>query len=281
MWDTLLVALTAGMLATVNPCGFAMLPAYLTMVVTGAGDLPAARRVWRALAASALMTAGFVVVFGVFGALFEAGTATVQEYLPIVTIVIGAIMLVVGVIMLAGKEITLLLPKLTRGAPGRGLPSMFGYGVAFAIASLSCTIAPFLAVASSVFRGADMLEGLLAFVVYAAGMGLVVAVLAVSAALASDAIVAGARRVLPYVARIGGALLIIAGAYVGYYGVYELRGTASEDPVIDAAARVQSAIADFVAWVGPVPLVIVLVALIAGGVLLRRRGRRGTMGRTR
>ena len=32
-----------------------------------------------------------------------------------------------------------------------------------------------------------------------------------------------ARTLLPHVSRIGGALLVLVGAYVAYYGVYELR----------------------------------------------------------
>jgi len=31
------------------------------------------------------------------------------------------------------------------------------------------------------------------------------------------------RRILPYVNRIGGAVLILVGLYVGYYGFYEIR----------------------------------------------------------
>lgn len=62
-----------------------------------------------------------------------------------------------------------------------------------------------------------------AYLAYALGMGLVVAVLAVAAALAGTAVTAGVRRLLPYVGRVGGALLVLTGLYVGYYGIYELR----------------------------------------------------------
>ena len=67
MTETLLVAVVAGMVATVNPCGFAMLPAYLTLVVTGAADRTRAQLLARALGSSALITLGFVTVFGLFG----------------------------------------------------------------------------------------------------------------------------------------------------------------------------------------------------------------------
>ncbi len=41
MTASLLLALTAGMLGAVNPCGFAVLPAYLSILVAGDGpDAP-------------------------------------------------------------------------------------------------------------------------------------------------------------------------------------------------------------------------------------------------
>src|ERR1700742_1829397 len=98
---------------------------------------------------------------------------------------------------------------------------MFGYGVGYAIASLSCTIGPFLAVTGAAFRGGPVVQSLLIYLAYVAGMALVIGVLAVATALASVAVVERARRVLPYVNRISGALLVLAGLYVGYYGVYE------------------------------------------------------------
>jgi cytochrome c biogenesis protein CcdA len=279
MTDELTLALIAGMLATVNPCGFAMLPGYLALVVAGAEVTSRSARVGRALVASGLMTAGFVAVFGIFGLLSVPIASAAQQYLPIVTIVIGLALVVMGVLLLAGKEIFLLLPKPKRGAPTTRVTSMLGYGIAFAVASLSCTIGPFLAVAGVALRSGDLSSGVSTFLAYAVGMGLVVGVLAVAAALASKTAATGIRGMLPYVGRIGGVLLVVTGAYVGYYGSYELRlyhadGDA-DDPVVDAAATVQSALSDWLDAIGPVPLVIALVVLTGTAVLLghRRRSR--------
>lgn len=277
MNDDLVFALGAGMLATVNPCGFAMLPGYLTMVIAGGGEAGRGARVGRALAASALMTAGFVAVFGTFGLLSLPLRGVLQQYLPVVTIVIGVVMVVVGALLLAGRQLTLLLPKPARGAPSTRVVSMAGYGVAFAVASLSCTIGPFLAATGIALRGGDLTTGITTFVAYAVGMGMVVAVLAVAAALASTAVAAGIRRVLPYVPRIGGVLLLVTGAYVGYYGYYELRlfhgGGAAADPVVDAAREIQTTLVGWLDGLGPVPVVVVLAVLVAGGVVLARRRR--------
>ncbi|HEV8560530.1 MAG TPA: cytochrome c biogenesis protein CcdA [Actinophytocola sp.] len=279
MADDLALAVLAGLLATVNPCGFAMLPGYLALVVAGE-DASRAGRVGRALLASGLMTAGFVAVFGIFGLLGAPLAGVLQRYLPVVTVVVGLVLVVMGILLLAGRELFLLLPKPKRGAPTTRVASMLGYGVAFAIASLSCAIGPFLAVAGIALRRGEPF----AFVAYALGMGVVVAVLAVGAALASTAVATGLRRVLPYVGRVGGALLVVTGGYVGYYGLYELRlyhadGQAA-DPVVDGAAQVQGVLSDVVTAVGPIPLVIVLIGLVAGGVVAARpRSSRGDVGR--
>lgn len=277
MTETLLVAVVAGMVATVNPCGFAMLPAYLTLVVTGAADRTRAQLLARALGSSALMTLGFVTVFGLFGIVIAPVFASVQRYLPFVTVVIGAALVVLGALLLAGREITLLVPKPRKGAPNQRLGSMFGYGIAYAIASLSCTIGPFLAVAGTSLRGGDVVEGVAAFVAYAAGMGLVVTALAVATALASTAVTSRARSLLPHISRIGGALLVLVGLYVTYYGIYELRlflgGADPADPVVDAAGAVQNALVNWLTAVGPVPPLLLLLALLAGATLLVRRRR--------
>jgi cytochrome c-type biogenesis protein len=278
MTETLLVAVVAGMVATVNPCGFAMLPAYLALVVTGSADRTRTQLLARAIGSSALMTLGFVTVFGLFGVVIAPVFASVQRYLPFVTVVIGVALLVLGALLLAGREITLLVPKPRTGAPNQRLGSMFGYGIAYAIASLSCTIGPFLAVAGSSLRRGDVGEGVAAFVAYAAGMGLVVTALAVATALASTAVATRARSLLPHISRIGGALLVLVGLYVTYYGVYELRLFLGDgdpaDPVVGAAGTLQSTLAGWLTAIGPLPPLILLVALLAGTTVLARRRRK-------
>lgn len=245
------LAFAAGLVAALNPCGFALLPAYLTVVVRGerGGGWIA---VGRAAAATAAMTLGFVTVFGVFGLLTVTVAATVQRYLPYVTIAIGVALVVVGGWLLLGRGLTVTPPALGSGrwAPTARITSMLGYGVGYALASLGCTIGPFLAVTGAAFRGAPILGGAMIYLAYAAGFGLLVGVLAVAIALARFALIDRMRRILPYVNRISGALLAIVGLYVAYYGVYEVRlfdlqGSAT-DPVVAAAGRLQGRLAGWV-----------------------------------
>ncbi|MGH3792532.1 MAG: cytochrome c biogenesis protein CcdA, partial [Pseudonocardiaceae bacterium] len=113
--DTIGFALAAGLVAAVNPCGFAMLPAYLTLVVAGEQTQGSkVNAVARALAATAMMALGFLLVFGMFGLVIAPLATSVQQYLPAVTVVIGVALLALGIRMLSGREITLLLPRPRR-----------------------------------------------------------------------------------------------------------------------------------------------------------------------
>lgn len=284
------LAFGAGLVAALNPCGFALLPAYLTLVVRAdrAGVLTA---VGRALAATVAMTLGFLAAFGAFGLLTVTVAAAVERFLPYVTIVIGISLVALGIWLLLGRDLTALTPRALvtgRRAPTARLGSMFGYGVGYAIASLSCTIGPFLAVTGATFRGGPLLDGLMIYLAYAAGFGLLVGVMAVAVAFASTALIDRMRRILPYINRISGALLIAVGLYVGYYGLYEVRlfvlNGSPTDPVIAAAGRLQSALAGWVhqhgAWPWVLALAVLAVAVLAFASALRVRRRYGRSRRT-
>lgn len=267
------LAFAAGLVAALNPCGFAMLPAYLLLVVRGrgSGERRGLLPLGRALAATLGMALGFLTVFGLFGALTISAAGTVQRYLPYGTVVIGIVLVALGVWLLAGRDLTALTPRPIgpRWAPTVRLGSMYSYGVSYAIASLSCTVGPFLAVTAAGFRG-SVVTGVSVYLAYVAGLTLVAGVLAVAAAAASSALADRLRRAVAFVNRISGALLVLVGLYVGYYGAYELRlfsGDAGpRDAVITAAGRVQGALAGWVHQHGAAPWATALSALVAGAV---------------
>jgi cytochrome c biogenesis protein CcdA len=284
--DLVGLAFAAGLVAALNPCGFAMLPAYLALVVRGdtaqAGGAAAA--VGRAVAASVAMTLGFLAVFGAFGVLTVSLASTVQRYMPYLTIVVGVVLVAVGLWLVTGRELALAQPnrlaRSTSWLPSARLGSMFGYGVGYAIASLSCTVGPFLAVTGAGISGRSALSRVWIYVAYASGFALIVGALAVSVALAGAAAVDRMRRILPYVNRIGGAVLILVGLYVAYYGYYEVRlfngGGSPTDPVIAAAGRLQGVIAGWVHQHGAWPWILLIAALFAATLVWTWRVRRGT-----
>jgi cytochrome c biogenesis protein CcdA len=245
--DDVALALAAGLVAAFNPCGFAMLPSYLALLISGPGGAV------RALRLSAAMTAGFVTVFGVFGIVISVATAPIQQHLPWVTVVTGGVLVVLGVWLVSGRELLLRLPRLNVGGPSGSFLALYGYGASYAVASLSCTIAPFLAVTGLVSGGGDVLSGLAAFVAYGVGMGLVVGLLSLMVAVAQEAAVRRTRAILPHISRASGGFLLLAGLYVAYYGWYEVRvnaGNSADDPIVGAVTEIQGQVTTWLDAIG-------------------------------
>lgn len=266
------LAFGAGMIATVNPCGFAMLPAYLSYFL-GLEDTSADAEagVLRALAVAGTVSAGFLVVFSVVGLLITQFSLSIEQHLPWVTIVIGAGLLVLGVAMLRGFSFTVSLPKLNKGTESRTLGSMFLFGVSYAIASLSCTIPVFLATLSSTLSRSSFLSTLVVFLAYALGMALVLGVLTLAIALARHSIVRRMKGFMRYVNPISGVLLVLAGLYLAYYGWYELRvygGETSGGGPARVVFDLNSRISDWVQSVGATRIGIVLAGVIAFVVIV-------------
>ncbi|CPZ89569.1 Mercury resistance transport protein/cytochrome c biogenesis protein [Mycobacteroides abscessus] len=226
----------------------------------------------RAVIATVVMAGGFVAVFTVFGLLTVSVASVIQRYLPFVTVVFGIGLVILGLWLLAGRDIIALMPKvLDANAPTTRLGSMFGYGVGYAVASLSCTIGPFLAVTSTTFESGSLFDGVMVYLAYASGITLVVGTLAVSTALASTMLLKAMRRALPYLNRVTGPILIVVGAYVGYYGSYEVRlfhaNGNPDDPIINAAGKIQRTISGWVYLHGAWPWLFILGLVAVGAAI--------------
>ncbi len=219
-------AFGAGMVSAVNPCGFALLPVYLTLYL-GADDsrfrsrsvfFRLAKAFWIAL----VVASGFALLFGVFGAIVAAGGTFLMEIMPWFTVVVGVLLMLLGAWMLLGN--TLSLHFLVGWAGKIGDPreiSIFGFflfGVAFGATSLGCTLPIFLMVVGSAATSGGFTEGILQFLGYVLGMGFVMQILTLGITVVKEGVVIGAmRRVLPYVQKFSALLLLGAGGYIIFY----------------------------------------------------------------
>ena len=208
-------AFTAGAVATVNPCGFAMLPAYLSyfLGIEAAKGTEDDRRasVGTALIVGAAVSAGFLVVFGIVGTLVNAGVSSFIDYVKWATIAIGIGLVVLGIAMLRGYHLPFSTPRLDKGGRNRTLGSIFLFGVSYAIASISCTLPIFLVVVFGTLSRTNFASGVATFVAYGMGMAMVLVSLTIALALAKQSFVHSLRHAMRYVDRVAGALLIVAG----------------------------------------------------------------------
>lgn len=271
----LAAAFTAGMVATVNPCGFAMLPAYLGyfLGIDQGDDARSGASISRALLVGTVVSAGFLLLFAIAGALVSWTSIAVGQFSPWLTIVIGVLLFAMGIAFLAGWEPALALPRLDKGGRSRGLWSMFVFGISYAIASLSCTIGPFTAVVATTFSRSSVAAGVATFVAYGLGMALLLMVLTVSLALARQGVLTKLRRAMPYFTRAAGAIMVIAGAYLTWYGIYEIRliQQGRQDATRGPVGLVTSWSSDISNWLGdldPLQIGLALGIVVCGGVLI-------------
>jgi cytochrome c-type biogenesis protein len=213
------LAFTAGLVATVNPCGFAMLPAYLAyfLGLEGATRPDAARTVGRSLVVGGVVSAGFITVFGVAGVLITLGVQAVVGALPWAAMVVGVGVAGLGVAMLGGFEPSARLPKLSRGGTGSGLGGVYVFGVSYAVASLSCTLPIFLVVVAGTIPQLGFVSGVLTFLVYGLGMSMLLVVVTLALAFGKQALVRWLRRSARHVNPISGGVLLVAGAYIVWF----------------------------------------------------------------
>ena len=220
------IAFGAGMVAAVNPCGFAMLPAYLALYLgteeSRFTERSAPSRALRALAVGCLVSSGFVVLFGLAGAVISAGGMALIEVMPLLGVLVGEALVVLGVwMLLAGRApYAAVLGRLAArlGDPRKvGVRGFFLYGLAYGAASLGCTLPAFLAVVGSGLAAGGVVPGAVRFLGYGLGMASVLVALTVALAFFKEGLVKWLRGALPYVQTASALLLILAGAYVVFY----------------------------------------------------------------
>ena len=272
----LALALTAGMVAAVNPCGFALLPAYIGLFVGSVeADTPVPKRLARAGASAVAVTAGFVVVFSVAGVILDRVSTSFQQRLPFVTLIVGALVVLAGIAVLFGRKVALPILITRHRTAGRGVVSMVSFGVTYAVSSLSCTVGPFLAIVA-VGRRRSPLSGLITYGAYASGMGIVVAALAIGVVVARSPRKLF-RHASRYAPKVGGIMMILSGAYAMWYARWELRvysGDLSTDGLVSGVDRRRAWVANYLTGIGPTGVIAITLIAVTGLLIsnsLRKR----------
>ena len=168
------------------------------------------------------LTIGFVVVFGVFGIFLALGFRLFGSLLPFIGLGIGAF------IFLAGLWLLLMKRSLTIGVLGnlsfgsfQGINQIFMFGIAYALASLSCALPVLLSAVGIVVGSGVSATGAVNVVVgslaYSLGMGLIMMSVTVAVLYFEDATQRLVGMLIPYVEVIGKLSMVAAGAYIVVY----------------------------------------------------------------
>lgn len=203
------IAVVAGAISFFSPCVVPLLPGYLSYVTgLSAAELGSNRR-GRMLAGTSLFVAGFSAVFILTGVLFGAIGNALLEHQTLITRILGAGTVVLGLIFLGGFGFMQRDVRVHR-VPAVGIAAapllgvLFGFGWTPCIGPTLGTVMNLAATEGSSARGAVLA------LVFSLGLGIpfIVAALAFRRMLGA---VAWVRKHQLLVIRVGGVLMIVVG----------------------------------------------------------------------
>ena len=219
------LAFSAGLVSFVNPCGFALLPVYITYYFRNEGleKRSLARRILASLIFGLMVSLGFVAVFSLIGFIVTYIGRGLLRYVGWFDLFIGILLMIIGFIYLFNLNSKINLSKLTNlgeklksNKLKNKYASFFLYGMGFAIASLGCTLPIFLLVVTAASKAGGIVDGLTVFLIYAAGMSIFMILFSIAVAFSKTIIEKTLREWMPYVYKFGAVIVILAGAYLIY-----------------------------------------------------------------
>lgn len=262
-----------GLVAAVNPCGFILLPTYLMYFLGMQGAMPGTQRatIRRALLVSAALSAGFMSVFLVVGLISYHFTSWINQNAKYATAVIAVGLIALGMAMLGGYRLPISTPKIDAGGRTRGVGSMFVFGIAYAVASIGCTIGLFLATLFAT-RREGVVAGVANVVAYGLGMALLVTALTVALAVANTGLLKVLRGGMRHVETIAAVFVVLSGIYLLYY-FWVVDINESIDPITSRVERFQNWVLGQLSGNWEV-VAVVLAVVVISAVIYVSRGRR-------
>jgi len=208
-----------GVVAFFAPCAVALLPGYIVAYIsrTGESQLDFSSKFMRGLKLAFLSILGILVIYALAGALIVVASQILKAYMKWVTIGMGGIIIVLGGLIIAGKDIAFSVNMNQNTDSSSEAWEAFIFGVAYAIGALGCLFPLFLVVATQAMGAPSLLLGGSYIFAYFTGISLMMITAILLSTFARDLFIKYLRKILPHMDKITGTLLILAGGYVIYY----------------------------------------------------------------
>ena len=214
---------SAGIVAAFNPCGVAMLPAYIGYQI-GSDDMniPYLERLSKAFLMGISVTSGFVAFSLLVGLIISIGGGFILDLIPFGGLIVGVSMLMLGLTLtMSGKELGVWSATRISFGHARSTKGIFVFGIAYAASSVGCAFPIFLAaigiLAGQSLGDINLINSAVRFASYGLGMGLVLTTVTVGTVLFKETLSKFIKTIIPYVRIIGNIALIGAGSYLIWY----------------------------------------------------------------
>lgn len=261
-----------GVLAAVNPCGFILLPTYLLYYLgtelNRENESPATT-LRRGLNVGIAVSSGFIGLFLIVGIISRAFTTVIRDNAKYAALIIGIGLIAMGIAMFRGWKPPITQPNMAMQKQ-RTWRNMFVFGIAYAVASIGCTIGLLVSVILGSVGRHGFVSGVLSIALYGLGMGLLVTSLTVALAFARFGMVSNLKKSFPIFDKVSAIAVTLTGVYLAWYwfGAISNRGS---DGVIGRVENLQTDVATFLQNTGAYLLAIVFIAIIATAMIVIRR----------
>lgn len=207
-----------GVLAFLAPCAVALLPGYIVAFISrnSDGSPRLSSRLGRGFKLAFLSILGILLIYSIAGAMIILAAQVLKDYMKWITIGMGGILIILGILMILGRNISLSFNFQNSNTRTEAIEA-FIFGVAYAIGALGCLFPLFLIVATQAMAAESVWEGSSYIFAYFAGISGMMILTILLAIFAKNFLMKNLRRVLPHMEKVTAILLIIAGGYVIYY----------------------------------------------------------------
>jgi cytochrome c-type biogenesis protein len=225
--------------AFLNPCGFAMLPTYVSYfvesntqeIITASSNsrLILVRRLTRGGLIGLLVTASFIVTFGLTGIAISSLGIGIAKFLPWIAVASGIVIIGIGIAKILGRTINIDIPSprgllyTTNSDNESGkkpsFVNFFLFGIGYSIASLSCTLPLFLLIVFQSLSAGGIKEGSIVFMAYALGMGSIMMAISLAISASNQTFIKWLRKIAPKMNIVTSIVLMLAGSYLIYYNL--------------------------------------------------------------
>lgn len=208
-----------GVVAFFAPCAVALLPGYIVGYIsrTDDGQPSMSTKLQRGLKLAFLSILGILLIYSLAGILIVVASQILKAYMKWVTIGMAGILIVLGGLMVAGKDIAFSVNVNQNTDSSSEAWEAFVFGIAYAIGALGCLFPLFLVVATQAMTAPTLFLGGSYIFAYFFGISLMMITAIMLSTFARDFFMKYLRKILPHMEIITGVLLILAGGYVIYY----------------------------------------------------------------
>ncbi|MFQ6128258.1 MAG: cytochrome c biogenesis protein CcdA [Thermoplasmata archaeon] len=223
----IVLAAFAGLATFFSACSFPMLPGFVAYYLSSEAEQKK-KSTLRVLGSGLLAGMGIILVFVAIGlAWIAVGTAAnVEEYTPILGPIVGAILIVLGLLMFTNIQYHALVRPFGRlkkaifkGSIETGgyYPKLFGYGVGYGAAAAACTAPLFIALLAHSSISGGPAESLLILFIFSFMIVLLMVVITLSVSAFGQESVKKLIQYTGIIKKISAVVLVIVGVYLIYY----------------------------------------------------------------